>query len=149
GGIDQAVGGDGIGQAGVGGPAGVDGVDEGPVGLDVGGDGEAHLVLTQRQVGHPRRRRAVPDLGAFVRLDVQGAAEVVVEPRQAVPAEDLQAAGRAPAEDVVPHADQVGGGARGEAHGHGGHVLHALVAREVGGAAADVDDLAQAEPEDV
>src|SRR3954471_24777486 len=53
GGVDQAVGDDACVERWLGLAAFGDGVDEGPVGFDVGADGETDLVVRQRQVAHP------------------------------------------------------------------------------------------------
>ena len=80
---------------------------------------------------------------------MQGAAEVVVQPHHAVAAEDLDAPGGAPAQDVVPDAGQLGLEPRGERQRHGGQVLDAFVAGVVGGAGREAIDLAEAEAQDV
>ena len=97
------------------------------------------------QPGGGQGRTSVPS----GRLEVQRAQEVVVEPRHPLPAEHLDPAGRAPAQDVVPHAHELGRGARREPQGHRRQVLHPVVPREVGDPARHLGHLAEAEPEDV
>ena len=55
--------------------------------------------------------------------------ELAVQPHHPLLAEELDAPGGAPAEDVVPHAGQVRLGTRGEGEGDGGQVFDALVSR--------------------
>ena len=149
GGVDQAMGHHRLVEARLRGPARRHGVEEGPVGLDVGADGQTDVVVTEGQVAHPSRRRAGADLGALRRLHVERPEEVVVEPRHALAAEHLDPASRAAAQDVVPHAHELGRCSRRELQSHGGQVLDALVAGEIGGAPRHLGHLSQAEAQDV
>ena len=78
--------------------------------------------------GDGHGRTSVPSLVWTCR----GPAEVVVQPDHALAAEDLDAPGRAPAQDVVPDAGELRLETRGEGERDGGQVLDAFVAGVVG-----------------
>ena len=149
GGVHQAVRLHGLGQARLRCGACGDGVDEGPVGLDVGPHGQPHLVVGQGQGIDPVGRGARAHLGVVSGLDVEWSPELVVEPHHGIAKEHLDAPSGAPAQDVVPDAGELRLEPGLEAQGDGGQVLDPLVPGEVSGPGRDLPDLAEAEAQDV